>query len=233
MPPGAARLILGAVPAAILGCLWIVSTAEVTVKDDKTNEDVRYKALLPTEHDATTAAGSLSLPAAFEFSFSDEKFYARVVDGVHHGEWYYDVLPRLFPEFHYRPFSIFNFRTPVYAWTLGLPPEGVGRLLLAGIGLAGLGLLAAGLARAHGRSLGAAGAILVLGGLGWCFIGPVYLFAEQWAGALIALSVGAYACDAGRWGSQRDWLPCSSGSSPLFTVSWPWDWPGGRPAGWK
>jgi hypothetical protein len=51
------------------------------------------------------------------------------------------------------------------------------------------------LARQHNAALALGGAFLVLGGIGWCFLAdaPVYLFAELWAGVLIALSVGAYA----------------------------------------
>jgi hypothetical protein len=199
LPPWAARVVLAAVPAAILGCLWVVFTTEVTVKDDKTKKDVTYKAMLPTEPGPAAGDNPPLLPAAFKYSFSDDKFYAKVVEGVRHGEWYYDVLPRLFPDFQYTPFSVFNYRTPTYAWIIGLLPGGVGRLVLAGIGLAGLGMTAVALARLHGPALAAAGTFLILGGLGWCFIEPgrVYLFAEQWAGALIALSVAAYALE--RW----------------------------------
>jgi hypothetical protein len=150
--------------------------------------------MLPTERaPPARAEPGDNVPAAFNYSFSDKQFYSDVVEGVHGGEWYYDVLPRLFPKYHYTPFSVFNYRTPIYAWVLGLPPEGVGRFLLAATGLAGLGMAAVALARLHGPSIALCGTFLMLGGLGWCFLPPVYLFSEQWAGALIALSVGAYA----------------------------------------
>ncbi|MBY0525716.1 MAG: hypothetical protein K2R98_20085 [Gemmataceae bacterium] len=174
LPCWLAVSVLGGTGAAIVGCLYAALTA-VVVHDGDTLRPI---------HDGE----------AFAKSFSDFHFYSDVVQGIHEGIWYYDVLPGLFPKYRYRPFSVFNFRTPTYAWVLGLPPDPLfGRLLLMAIGLATQIMAAVVLARQHGPGAAFAGVSLLAGGLGWCFVPPVFLFAEQWAGALIAFSVFAYA----------------------------------------
>lgn len=181
---GRARAVLGLTAAAILVCLAVTCTAEVAVRNHETGDMTVQKVIL----DGT----------AFQLSFSDFRFYTKVVEGVRGGEWYYDVLPRLFPEFNYQPFSIFNFRTPVYAWVLGLPPTlWIGRGLLAGLGTVVLAMAVVALRRAYGTGMALLGALALTGGVGWCFAPPVYLFAEQWAGTLIALSIFCYAFE--RW----------------------------------
>src|SRR5262245_6235137 len=96
--PRSAVIVLGLTAAALVGCLVIACTAEVTVKGETS------KAIL----DGT----------AFKYSFSDWHFFSDVVSGVRQGEWYYDAYDRLFPKYDYTPFSVFNYRTPVSAWVL-------------------------------------------------------------------------------------------------------------------
>lgn len=132
-------------------------------------------------------------------SFSDFHFYSDVVAGIHDGKWYYDLLPELFPKYNYTPFSVFNFRTPVYAYTIGLlPTPRWGSLLLCAIAWLTLFLGFLALRREGGRSLAPTGVLALACGLGWSIVdawfeSPVYLFAEQWAGVLMTLSVMCYA----------------------------------------
>ncbi len=136
--------------------------------------------------------------------FRDYRFHAAVTERVRGGEDYYQAVPAVFREFDYRTWSIFNFRPPMHTWLLaGLPPP-LGRLLLMALGL---GTWAAGCALLWreggrlwlGRWFAAAGAVALGGTLVWCFAGPVYLFAELWAGLLITLSVCAYGFGRWRW----------------------------------
>jgi len=60
-----------------------------------------------------------------------------------------------------------------------------------------MGMAEVALGREAGLLAAGAAVFLINGGIGWCFTDTVYLFAEQWAGALIAFSVFAYALD--RW----------------------------------
>ncbi len=129
---------------------------------------------------------------------SDWHFYQQVVNRVRAGESYYDALPRVFPEFRFTPFSVFNFRTPVYAWLIGgLPSEEWARALLAGLALLTLGLGFRALRCELGGLRAAAGAFLLLGGLGWCFLGMGIYAQELWAGTLITMSISLYVL--GRW----------------------------------
>src|SRR4051794_792866 len=61
----------------------------------------------------------------------DLELYQTVVERVHAGEWYYDVLADELPRREYAVGSTFNWRLPTYAWLLGaLPDAAVGRLVL-------------------------------------------------------------------------------------------------------
>lgn len=131
----------------------------------------------------------------------DSEFYKAVVARVRDGQGYYEAareefaLP-IWSEGGFRPTSVFNWRTPLYAWMLSRADAVVDKTVVAGLGLVAATLCFLAL----GRSLGPGPAVLTFlltGPLAWCILGDVYLFTELWAGILIALSVGAYGL--GRW----------------------------------
>ena len=99
-----AAVILACTGTAVLGCLAVSLTAK------------------------PAAAASLT-PGQ-----SDWDFYRNVTRKVRAGKSYYAALPEMFREFQFTPFSMFNYRTPIYAWVIGgLPSEGSAQALLAGL----------------------------------------------------------------------------------------------------
>jgi hypothetical protein len=133
----------------------------------------------------------------------DALFYEHIVDRVRGGQRYHDAVMEEFDLPFWRegdglrPTSIFNWRTPTYAWVLGALPSHNTRILCLSL----LALLTAALCfRAVQQSQGPFPSVvtaLLLGPFAWCFLGGVYYFTELWAGILIALSVALYALQ--RW----------------------------------
>lgn len=164
----AALAILAGTAAAIAWCLWVVFTQETIPKP----------------------------PANAEQAPGDADFYERVIRRVHDGEDYYAVVDSELRRLHYVPHSMFNWRTPTYAWLLArFPQPGWGRPLL-GVFMAATVVLGF---RAVNREGGPHRAklcvvFLLIGPFAWCLFDPI-LFAELWSGTLLALSVAAYAND--------------------------------------
>src|SRR5947209_1686553 len=50
---------------------------------------------------------------------TDVDFYRNIIARVRRGQGYYDAVGDEFKEWHYQPTSLFNWRTPVYAWVIG------------------------------------------------------------------------------------------------------------------
>ncbi|MBY0525717.1 MAG: hypothetical protein K2R98_20090 [Gemmataceae bacterium] len=127
---------------------------------------------------------------------NDWTFYRDVVKRVHDGESYYDVLPSQFQKRKYTPFSIFNFRTPIYAWFLGSLPDPVwGQLILCILALAAMGLTYAAVRWNSGALPATAAVVCLTGGLAWCAFQDVVYAQEMWAAVLITLSIAAYGLD--------------------------------------
>jgi hypothetical protein len=127
---------------------------------------------------------------------TDSDLYGWVVERVKAGQNYYEALDELFHALDYPVRSLFNYRTPTYAWFFAALPSsgwcrgvGAGLLLLASIMCYGALRPEAGLA----RSLTAV--LLMVGSLSWLLFDRTYLYTEAWVGALIAVSVAAYARD--------------------------------------
>jgi len=123
-------------------------------------------------------------------NLSDALLYQRVVDRVHRGEEYYRVLGEELPLRGYPTDSLFNWRTPAYAWLLGrLPSPGWARALFAAASATAIGLAFRLVDRAVGAPAACATAILLAGATAWWIEpNPVY-FTELWAGLAIVLSI--------------------------------------------
>lgn len=131
---------------------------------------------------------------------SDWDFYGRVVDSVRAGENYYAALPPLFAEWKYQPFSLFNYRTPIYAWMLGALPNALwGQALLAILTLTTLLVAYTALRRETTPLAAIIGMLLLFGECGWCLIEPALYATELWAGLLLTLSLCLYALDRWPW----------------------------------
>lgn len=128
---------------------------------------------------------------------TDALFYRHVVDRVRAGESYYDAVAAEFKEWNYQPTSLFNWRTPLYAWVIALMSQPVyAQAILVLLALVTVMMAYAVVERDLDKRF-AWLLVLVIGPFAWCALGEVYLFTELWAGVLIALSVCAYAL--GRW----------------------------------
>jgi hypothetical protein len=129
----------------------------------------------------------------------DLRLYRAIVERVHAGENYYDAAGRELREGGYPSGSIFNWRTPLYAWLMGaLPAPEYGQALLILLAVLTL-LLTYGVLQKEDLGFGLAmvGVLALAGPFLWCIDGDAFLAQELWAGVLIALSVCCYA--HGRW----------------------------------
>lgn len=129
---------------------------------------------------------------------TDLELYRRIVNHVHDGEGYYDAAGRELRAMGYPTRSVFNWRTPLYAWVNGLLPGPLwGKSLLIVLCLITIVLAGDFVLREGSLTMAVTNGLLLVGALLWC-IGPDNcLVTELWAGVLITLSICAYARD--RW----------------------------------
>jgi hypothetical protein len=133
----------------------------------------------------------------------DSEFYYNIVERVRGGQRYHDAAKEEFDRPYWRddgwrPTSIFNWRTPTYAWMLAaLPSQAAGMLCVSLLALVSMALWFRVIQQSQGPLPSLLVALLV-GPFGWCISqANVYLFTELWAGILIAMSIALYALN--RW----------------------------------
>lgn len=120
----------------------------------------------------------------------DAEFYRDIVGRVHSGEAYYDAVENGLRERGYTPHSVFNWRTPVYAWAFGKPPSPLwAQSLLIVLALTTLFLGYRVVRQDGGQWQAALAIVLLLGPFEWMLFPDVALFTELWAGTLIAFSI--------------------------------------------
>lgn len=129
---------------------------------------------------------------------TDWDFYRGVIERVRAGESYYEAVPKVFKEFGYQTYSLFNYRTPIYAWLIGgLPSEEWSQAVLIALAALTLAMAYAALKQETGPLAAMCGVALLLGGLGWCLL-PMSVYAQElWACTLITMSISLYVL--GRW----------------------------------
>jgi hypothetical protein len=140
----------------------------------------------------------------------DREVFERIVARVRAGDRFHDATQEELRSHGYPTRSVFNWRTPCYAWLLGSLPSGTwGQALLLGLALVVLTMVAFDVLRDNGFIGGAMGGTLFVGAAAWCFADSTYLFTELWAGLAIAFSVCAF---------RRGWiaLGVASGLFALF-----------------
>ena len=123
---------------------------------------------------------------------TDVDVFRKVATRVGRGDSFYDATQQEFRAHGYPTRSVFNWRTPIYAWFLGrVTGFECGRwLLMAGVLLVVL-LASRDLVDDCGIVAGAGGVVSIVGAMAWCCGGNTVFFTELWSGMLIALSVCA------------------------------------------
>src|SRR5262249_42674640 len=108
------------------------------------------------------------------------------------GEGYYAAAATELRARGYPTKSVFNWRTPLPIWLIGVVHPLVGKVVLSGLGLLALLMLFAAVERtATLRQAGLAG-LLLSGALMFCVLGDLFVMPVLWAGVLMALSVAAF-----------------------------------------
>jgi hypothetical protein len=124
---------------------------------------------------------------------SDLDVFRRIVHRVHAGDGFYVATQDELRTHGYPTRSVFNWRTPVYAWMLG---GGLGMIwgpwVLIGCAIATIVMASRDALDASGIVPAAVSCVFLVGSTAWCFGADTYLFMELWAGMMIALSVCAY-----------------------------------------
>jgi hypothetical protein len=119
--------------------------------------------------------------------------YRQIVQRVHGGDSYYDAALDELRTHGYPTRSVFNVRTPLYAWLLGRATgPGWGRAIL----MVGLLIVLVAACRDLPEDFGvvpaAVGAVFLAGATAWCLGGEGFYMMEFWAAMLIGISVAAY-----------------------------------------
>lgn len=123
----------------------------------------------------------------------DLDFYRQVVARVHQGEAYHDAAHAELLEHGYPSRSVYNWRTPVYAWLLGrvLGLEWGRLVLMIGV-LTAVVMACRDVLEDCGLISASLSGVMIVGATAWSLGGETFLFMELWAGMLILISIGAY-----------------------------------------
>ena len=141
---------------------------------------------------------------------TDVDVFRRIINRVHSGEAFHSATQGELRSHDYPTRSVFNWRTPVYAWWLGSDLGWrFGPILLGLLVIVTAIVFARDLVDAHGLLSAAIGMMFYIGATAWCFGGETHLFTEVWAGILIAVSVCAY-------NREQRTLAVMAGLSALF-----------------
>ncbi len=131
----------------------------------------------------------------------DIALYRAEIDRIHAGESYYAAAADELRARGYPTKSIFNWRTPLPMWLVGILPEAVlGKAMLGGAAIALLLLGFELVANEAGPRQGMLAALLLLGALMPIALGDLFVMTELWSGVFLALSAVAYGLDRRRLG---------------------------------
>jgi hypothetical protein len=140
----------------------------------------------------------------------DVELYRAEVDRIQAGESYYAAAAA---ELHARGYptrSVFNWRTPLPMWLLGVLPDPLwGKVLLSGLSLVALVMLFAAVDRNGTLRQACAAGLLLTGALMFSVLGNLFVMPVLWSGILIAISVAAF-------GVERPWWGVGFGIAALF-----------------
>ncbi len=142
----------------------------------------------------------------------DVALYRAEVKRIHAGENYYLAAARELVARGYPTRSVFNWRTPLPMWLIGVMPRplfGKVMLCLLGLALILLGFEATSREQPNIWRGPLPLAVLLAGALLPCLLGWLYVLPVLWAGIFIGLSVCAY-------GVNRPWLGATAGLAAVF-----------------
>jgi hypothetical protein len=147
----------------------------------------------------------------------DVELYQAEAARIAAGDNYYAAIEGELRERGYPMQSVFNWRTPLPVWLVGVLPKGWAHVLLMGTAgvmwLLGLALLG----REFGRLGIVAGLATISGAVLPCMLDDVFIMPEVWTGVLIGLSAAAY-------GTERNRLGCAAALAALLVreLAAPW-----------
>jgi hypothetical protein len=132
---------------------------------------------------------------------NDIALYQAEVDRIGAGETYYAAAAAELAPHGYPTRSVFNWRTPLPMWLIGVLPDPVfGKAILCGLAIATVLLGFEWTAREGGKWQSGLCIVVLAGGLLPCFLSNLYVMPVLWAGTLIALSVCALAIERRKLG---------------------------------
>lgn len=144
--------------------------------------------------------GLISLTQAFpirqqeETDGEDARMYSHVIDRIHAGENYYQIVGEELRSRGYASRPFFNWRLPTIAWTIGhFPNHEWGKWLLIILSFLAMLLWFQVLEREEGLLFALIGGVMLCGPLLLCFSEQGFYYHELWAGVMISLSLAARA----------------------------------------
>jgi hypothetical protein len=151
---------------------------------------------------------SVSLsPNAIDFAahprggHTDIELYHAEIHRIRQSEGYYEAANLELRRLGYPVRSVFNWRTPLPMWLLGVLPSDVSGRTIIGLFAAMMMVMAI---HAMGREAGPRVAILcgvlLIGALMPCWLKDTYVMPVVWAGVFMGLSICAYAIQRWGWG---------------------------------
>ena len=142
----------------------------------------------------------------------DVALYMAEVQRIHAGDGYYAAAARELVARHYPTRSVFNWRTPLPMWLVGILPDAVmGKLLLIAAALL-LVLTAFEITSREEPNIYVRAvplAVLLVGPLLPCVIEDLFILPVFWAGVFVGLSICAY-------GLNRPFLGAAAGLAAVF-----------------
>jgi hypothetical protein len=124
---------------------------------------------------------------------SDLDVFRRIVERVRVGDGYYDASQQELRSHGYPTRSVFNWRTPVFAWLLTSPPgEPFWKGMLMAAALASVLIWCRAMLEESGLFPASVCGVTLVGATAWCTGAETILFGEVWAGILILSSLSAY-----------------------------------------
>jgi hypothetical protein len=140
---------------------------------------------------------------------SDIDLYRAQAERIRGGERYYSVVKDELESRGYPTRNVFNWRTPLPVWLIGMLPERGGQVLLVALTVCLMGMAAHVVAKEAGLARALAVLLLLIGALLPVALAGPYYMPEVWCGVLIAASLAFY-------GTQRTGLAVALGLAALF-----------------
>jgi len=145
------------------------------------------------------SASAIDFAAHPRGGHTDIELYHAEINRIAQGEGYYEAANVELRRLGYPVRSVFNWRTPLPVWLLGvLPSDAAGRALIGILAAALVAIAVHVIACETNTRIGIFCGVLLIGAVMPCWLKDTYVMPVVWAGVFMALSICAYAID--RWG---------------------------------